>query len=309
MKKILSALLSISIGAVFIASAAAKIYPMEPFEFQFVDMGIATWNTAPYIARVFIGMEFFLGMLLIFNISIRKFTVKFAMALLMVFTVYLAYKIYTEGNTGNCGCFGETLKMTPLQGILKNIVLLIACAVLYFLADWEWRIERWKYPVMCVMLVISLCLGFFIYPVNAVFNSAMDKKKVNYKLPLELMYTSKQMQKPKIDLRKGKHVIAFLSLTCGHCRIAAKKIHVMNKKNPSIPFYLSLNGDEELLPVFFDDTHVQNIPHNLFLGPTEWLPVAGISLPIIMCVDDGIVKKKFDGMDLNESYIEDWLKK
>ena len=74
MKKIILILLSGSIGLLFIVSAATKIYPMEPFEYQFVDIGIASWKTAPFIARFFIGVEFFLGMLLILNIFLKKFT-------------------------------------------------------------------------------------------------------------------------------------------------------------------------------------------------------------------------------------------
>jgi hypothetical protein len=309
MKKVILFLLSASIGLLFIVSAATKIYPMEPFEYQFVDIGIASWKTAPFIARFFIGLEFFLGMLLILNISLKKITLKFAIVLLSIFCIYLLYKIYTEGNTGNCGCFGETVKMTPLQGILKNIVLIAACVVCYFAAGEDWWAVKWKKTLIPILFVSAMCLGFFVYPMDATFSSTMDKANINYKVPLELMYDARQMEKPKIDLTKGKHIIAFLSLTCPHCRIAAQKINVMHKKNPGIPFYIALNGDKELLPAFFDDTHTQNIPHNLFLGPKDWIQVAGISLPIIMYLDNSIVRKKCNGMEIDQDDMETWLKK
>ncbi|HRH57536.1 MAG TPA: hypothetical protein PLS10_07790 [Chitinophagales bacterium] len=308
MKKIILILLSASIGLLFIVSAATKIYPMEPFEYQFVDIGIASWKTAPFIARFFIGVEFFLGMLLILNIFLKKFTLKFAITLLSVFCIYLIYKIYTEGNTGNCGCFGEAVKMTPLQGILKNIILIAACAVCYFTTGEDGWPEKWKKIIIPVLLVGAMCLGFFVYPMDATFSSTMDKANINYKVPLELMYDAQQKEKPKIDLTKGKHIIAFLSLTCPHCRIAAQKINVMNKKNPQIPFYIALNGGKELLTDFFDDTHTQNIPHNLFLGPKDWIKVAGISLPIIMYVDNSIVRKKCNGREIDQDDMEAWLK-
>jgi hypothetical protein len=282
---------------------------MEPFEYQFVDMGIATWNTAPYLARIFIGIEFFLGGMLVLNVALRKFTVRFAMLLLVVFTGYLLHKIITEGNTGNCGCFGVAIKMTPLQGILKNIVLLVACAILYVISGKDYWNNFWKKITVPALLIASMCLGFFIYPVDATFVRSADKKQVGYRVPLELMYTDRQKEKPRIDLTKGKHVVAFLSLTCPHCRIAGGKIHVMNKKNPSIPFYLALNGDPAKLPEFFDDTHAKNIPHNLFLGPQDWMKVAGFNLPVIMYIENGIVVKKCDGIDLSQSDIEAWLKK
>lgn len=309
MKKIITILLSISIGFLFIVSAATKIFPMEPFEYQFVDIGVASWKTAPYLARFFIGIEFFLGMLLILNISLRKFTLKFAISLLVFFCIYLSYKIISEGNTGNCGCFGEAVQMTPLQGILKNVVLIIACIVCYLSAEKDFWNSKWKKLVIPVLFTGSMCLGFLIYPLNATFSSTMDKNNINYKVPLELMYDSTQIEKPKIDLTKGKHIIAFLSLTCPHCKIAAQKINIMHKKNPDIPFYLALNGDKELLNDFFDNTHAQDIPHNLFLGPGSFIQVAGLNLPIIMYLENSIVRKKCNGLELDQEDMEAWLKK
>ena len=153
MKNTITILLSISIGLLFIVSAATKIYPMEPFEYQFVDIGVASWKTAPYMARFFIGLEFFLGMLLILNISLRKFTLKFAVALLVFFCIYLTYKIIIEGNTGNCGCFGEAVKMTPLQGILKNVALIATCIVCYFSTEKDFWNLKWKKIVTPVLFI------------------------------------------------------------------------------------------------------------------------------------------------------------
>jgi thiol-disulfide isomerase/thioredoxin len=309
MKKILAILLSISIGILFIVSAATKIYPMEPFEYQFVDIGMATWKTAPYIARFFIGVEFFLGLLLIFNILLRRFTIKFAIALLVVFCIYLVYRIILDGNVGNCGCFGEAIKMSPLEGILKNIVLIVSCVVIYFITTedaWKPILKKIFIPIF---FITSMCLGFFIYPIDAAFSSTLDKTTVNYKVPLELMYKETQVDKPKIDLTKGKHVIAFLSLTCPHCKIAAKKMNVMHKKNPNIPFYYALNGDKELLNTFLEDTNTKDVPHSLFLGPQDWMQVAGISLPVIMYIENSIVIKKTNGLEIDQTDIENWLKK
>lgn len=309
MKKILSILLSISIGAIFIVSAATKIYPMEPFEYQFVDIGIANWQTAPYIARFFIGMELFLGMLLIFNILLRKFTIKFAIALLLMFNVYLIYRIILDGNVGNCGCFGEAIKMSPLEAIIKNIVLIICCVALYVISEKDMWKPILKKIFIPILFIASMCLGFFIYPIDYVFNSSLDKTTVNYKVPLELMYSETQREKPSIDLTKGKHIIAFMSLTCPHCKIAAQKMNIMHKKNPAIPFYYALNGDKELEAGFIENTNTKNIPHHMFLGAKDWINVAGISLPVIMYVDNGIVVKKTDGLTIDQNDIELWLKK
>lgn len=309
LKKILSILLSASIGLLFIFSAASKIYPMEPFEFQFVDLGVASWNTAPYFARILIGLEFFIGMMLILNIALRKFTLKFAMFLLVIFSIYLVFKISTDGNSGNCGCFGIAVKMTPLQGILKNLILLLSCIVVFVLKEPEYWKSKWKRILIPVLFISSFLLGFFIYPVHLNFSSRLSKSAVNYQIPLELLYEETVEDKPAIDLRKGKHVIAFLSMSCMHCRIAASKMQIMKKKNPAIPFYFIINGDKERLTEFLEDTQVKTIPYSIFLGPEKWMQMAGVTLPVIMLVENSEVKKKFNGMDLNQTAIENWMKK
>jgi len=142
MKKILSILLSISIGLLFIFSAITKLIPMEPFEYQFVDIGVASWKTAPYIARIFIGIEFFIGFLLILNIALKKFTLKVSIAFLVFLTGYLIYKIIIDGNAGSCGCFGEALPMSPLEGIIKNVILIVCCIVCYFAIEKEFLVRK-----------------------------------------------------------------------------------------------------------------------------------------------------------------------
>lgn len=280
---------------------------MEPFEFQFVDLGIATWNTAPYIARIFISMEFFIGMLLVLNIALKKFSLKAAGFLLVSFSIYLIFRIITDGNNGNCGCFGEYVKMTPLQGLIKNIILMICCIGCYFSIDKElWQV-KWRNLVLPILGIGSLCLGFFIYPIDAKHSSSVNSEAINYRAPLELMYDSTQVEKPSINLMKGKHIIAFLSLTCSHCRVAAKKLYIIHKKNSNLPIYFALNGEKAMLTDFFEDTHTKNIPHNLFLGPDSWMKVAGFSLPIIMYVDNAVVKKKCNGNEIDQSDMEQWV--
>jgi len=83
----------------------------------------------------------------------------------------------------------------------------------------------------------------------------------------------------------------------------------MHKKNPNIPFYYALNGDEDKLKPFIEYTNTKDVPHSLFLGPKDWIQVAGISLPVIMYVDNSIVVKKTNGLDIDQHDIEEWLKK
>src|SRR5258708_3348656 len=105
LKKLIFIVLSMLMGAIFIFSGYTKLYPIEPFEYTFVDMGVAGWKLAPFIARFFIGLEFFIGILFFCNIKIRT-TAKISIAVLVFFSLYLIGLIFLTGNKGNCGCFG-----------------------------------------------------------------------------------------------------------------------------------------------------------------------------------------------------------
>lgn len=299
-------LLSISIGFVFIVSAITKLFPIEPFEYQFVDIGLASWNTAPYVARFFISIEFLVGFLFVLNLSLRKWTIRLAAFILLVFSTYLLYKIMKEGNVGNCGCFGEVYKMTPLQGLLKNIGLFVAVIALYWSAEKDYWSSKYKKIAFPLLVIGSLVLGFFINPLYAKYhpNSAMNR--VNYALPLSYLYEDSLQAPPTVNLKQGKHIVAFLSLTCSHCKVAAKKLHLIQKRNPALPIYLVLNGDAELLATFLKENQVENIPHSLFLGPDKWTQLAGFFLPVIMYVEEGIVQKKVNGILVEQDDMEKW---
>src|SRR3989344_2972752 len=130
LKQFLLGLLSCVLGVVFIYSAYTKLDPIEPFEFTFVDLGVANWRFAPFIARFFIGTEFFIGLLLVFNIKV-KLTNKLTIATLIFFSLYLTGLLLLSGNKGNCGCFGTHLVMTPLQALFKNGIMIGLSWLLY----------------------------------------------------------------------------------------------------------------------------------------------------------------------------------
>lgn len=308
-KKILAAKIAIALGLVFIYSGYTKLLPViETFEFTFVDIKIANWYTAPLLARLLIGLEFFIGFLLIINYNLKKFTLPLTVALLLFFIVYLIGLLIFSGNSVNCGCFGEHHRMTPVQGILKNVIMIVGALIVYFFYEgWKLKMNR----LFLSFIGLSVCITpFIINPIDYAYTSNNLDEKINYPLELNLLYEPEDTSKveiPKIELRKGKQVLAFLSLTCSHCRIAAKKFRLIKKNNPSIPIYFILNGEKKNYASFIADTKADNIPSSYCLGKT-FIQLASAQLPRIYYLDNGIVTKKVDYFELNQYQIEDWLK-
>ena len=305
-KKIIFTILSTLLGLVFIFSGYTKLYPIELFEITFVDIGVSTWKIAPFIARVMIGLEFFLGIMLVLNLYLKKFTIKAVIALLGIFTVFLIITIIMQGNSGNCKCFGNMIEMTPLESIIKNIILLCFSLLIYFF-HYGYKIPFRKIIVL-LCIIISLALPFILNPVDLITSAQLQDGKVNYKLDLDLVYNSDDPIKPSLDLRKGKHIVAFMSLTCPHCRVAGYKLHVIHKKNPEISIYMFLNGDDFNLKPFFEDTRTEDIPHSMLLGE-RFVKLAGVKLPVIFWINNSFVEKKMKYMYINQQDIEEWIKK
>lgn len=72
-------------------------------------------------------VEFSLGILMLF--AIRRRIVSRLMVALMVLMTLTTVWIYIADPVKDCGCFGDALKLTNAQTLLKNIVLLAAAAV------------------------------------------------------------------------------------------------------------------------------------------------------------------------------------
>jgi hypothetical protein len=307
-KRIIAILISIGLGLIFLYSGYTKLTPLiETFEFTFVDIGIGNWYTAPVIARILIGLEFFIGALLLMNYHLKKFTLPLTLGLLLFFIIYLLLQITISGNSGNCGCFGEHLKMTPLQAIIKNIIMIAAALVVYFLyGGWRVKLNTLFLSVIGVTVVL---VPFIVNPVDYSYTSNNLDEKVNYPLELNLLFQPEDTSKvevPKVDIRKGKQVVAFLSLTCHHCRIAAKKFRLIKKSNQNLPIYFILNGDKSNYKPFIEDTKADNIPSSYCLGKS-FVQLATTHLPRIYYLDNGIVIKKVDYFELNQYAIEQWI--
>lgn len=295
--------LSVLVGAVFVFSAFTKLYPIEFFELAFLELNIFSWKQAPFAARIIIGTELFVGFLLILNIRTGKWFYKFIIALLVGFSIHLIIQIWLQGNEGNCGCFGNFFTMTPLEGILKNIVLIAASWVLLKFH------QGFKIPysklIVSVIIAVGLVLPFILNPVILDASEHMQKEVTGYPLPLKSFYENQEVS-TKIDLRKGKWVIAFLSASCPHCRIAGLKLRIIKDKNPDIPVFFVINGKGEKLESFFSETKSEHIPH-MFLKGDEFIKISGPSLPAIFMIAEGIVEVKPDYVILDQDYIENWL--
>lgn len=134
------------VAILFIFSAYTKLIPIEAFEKQLVDQGITNWCFAPILARCIIAFEFFLGIAFLQNHYFKKFILPATALMLVAFCIHLTYQIITQGNSGNCGCMGQIIPMTPLQALIKNVVTLSLLTYI-FLNYKNTKDQKHRYPL------------------------------------------------------------------------------------------------------------------------------------------------------------------
>ena len=223
-KKILFTILSLTIGAVFIFSAISKIPTLEQFGWTIVETTFFNWTMAEWSARILIGLELFLGILFIIHFRIKKVAIPFSIALLTAFTLYLFLVIKQYGTSGNCGCFGEYIPMTPLQSVVKNAGMIFILAMMSRI-QYEWNF-KWANLLTMLLFLGSISIPIIISPPESIY-LAEKEPILNKPIPLSLLYHSQNNKAPIKELRKGKHVIAFMSMTC---ESSQKNAHHERKK-------------------------------------------------------------------------------
>ncbi|MBI3501910.1 MAG: hypothetical protein HY063_08955 [Bacteroidetes bacterium] len=306
-KKIISFLLRLIIGGTFIASAYAKLYPVEIFEMKFVETNLIGWNVAPFIARFFIAIEFMLGAFLILNISF-KFAIKSSIAILLFFSFYLLYVIIFQPQEEDCGCFGIYLKMSPQISLLKNVVLLAMSFLLlrFNKTNAHWKFLQW---VRLAIIVSSLALPFILNPVFAEMPpNAFNADLVGKKLDTSALKDFTDAQGNKIDIQSGKKIICFFSMQCRFCKLTAKKIGIIQKKlsNEELPIYFVFWGEEKNLSPFMKEAKTENVPSQI--ASTEiFFKLSGSDLPSVYFLEDGVVKKKLGFLTFTQEEVEQFL--
>ncbi len=278
----------ISIAFLFLLSAVAKLYPSPYFAIstfevkQLYPLGFSG-DVAPYFSRILIGIEFALGVLLLQKHYLRKLVIPATLLMLAVFTTHLSIVTFQDGgNSGNCGCFGSLLPMTPIEAILKNIVAMVLLGVLLKVMPKKDE-SKSNFWVLSTTTLAFILLLFMLAPIQAKSNFVdVTGTEPEEATPIETVVPVKSdlivktvksdtlkkvvaeikdepLQKKsgysiyfsKID--NGKKALCFFVPGCDHCREVAKELTEMKAKDKNFPEIriIFMNEEADLIPEFF----------------------------------------------------------
>ena len=309
-RRFLFNVLRIIFGLFFIVSGFTKLYPIEPFEFQIVDTGISNWTLAPFLARILIGLEVFLGVLFLVGIYLKQARIATAI-LLVFFSVYLIYIRFILGITEDCGCFGVYLSMGPIPSLFKNIALLILLFLLHINHLFLFELKKYNKLIFSILFIVVFALPFILNPIDIARTYHMTSEKVGKPIEMDL-FDNTDFSGDTINLKNGNKVVCFFSLTCPVCKLAAKKLAILEKQHDNkLPIYFVFWGTPqkvgELYTKFIKETNCANV-HNKYLDTKSFLTLSGPALPAIYYLQDGIIKNKTAYRDLVPDEVVDFLK-
>ncbi|WP_338409856.1 DoxX family protein [uncultured Flavobacterium sp.] len=336
-KNAISWIIRIVISALFIVSAVAKLYPSPYFAIstfevkQLYPLGFSA-NFAPYFSRFLIGIELALGILFLLPVKVRKIITPTSILLLLIFTTHLMYEtLKNGGNSGNCGCFGSLLPMTPIEAIIKNIVAVVVLIWFYKLNSKETNKNKaWFLSTVTLAAILGLFMVAPIRPIESTVEinvSEINKtsiptekdtiiktiesfilksnketiEKVNETID-EPNLTQSGYSKYFSDIDRGKKILCFFAPGCDHCQDSAKELTAMKKIDKNFPDVNIIFMNEEVykIPEFFKIAEaiypykvIEIIPFWNELGNNR-------NTPGIFYLWNGNSVKVFDGIDANK---------
>lgn len=259
-KLVLSWAIRILISVLFIISAYAKIYhePSAYFSIttfeakQLVPLGFDSLIAAIF-SRILIALELSLGIFILLPYRFKKLVLPGTIALLAIFCVHLGVQIYLTGNSGNCGCFGALLPMTPLEAIVKNILAIGLLMALFKLPINESKSKNSLFILLSLYFVFAISM--FIYlPIkssNVVESSfVIDQNVYDINGPKSVKSEFGEAL-PFADT--GRVLLCFFAPGCDHCRATIRSIDSLSKISTNFPKVEIVFMEEEVekIPEFF----------------------------------------------------------
>lgn len=273
-------------------SGLAKLFPIEPFENIFIELGVSNWLLVPFVARLVIAFELFIGLAIIFNLWLKNKVYYLAQTSLLFFTGYLLFLLITKGNNVDCGCFGSLIELSPIISIGKNIVLMIS---LFFIPRRYYSIGiAWG---VTLIISFSLALPLILNPIG-IHN--VQGIEVNEKIDFSELPPIYQTDN-HINFSKGKKVVAFFSYKCSHCINASRKFVLLDKQHKIDNLYFVVGSrKEEGLLKFIDET--KPVFPIIWMNDDDFFKYAGGRLPAIVYIEDGVMKRNWygDRFDVND---------
>ncbi|MBR1838220.1 MAG: DoxX family protein [Bacteroidaceae bacterium] len=276
------------LGATYVFSGLTKAVDPAGMEHKlmayFRQWDILTWTADSLwltaIVLLLATVEFMLGIWLLIGIR-RRFTSFALAAITAVFTLLTIY-IYIKEPVPDCGCFGDAIKLTNGQTLLKNIVLLTLTLPILLYSHAIYRLVRrstqWLASLVSAVFIVACgiysssyvpLVDFTNYVPGFSFNSAMEGKLGEQALEdafnFAVLDTAGNDITPDVTLSEGYTFLAIaqpLSSTDRSVSDRIAEIYRRAKQQGDCQFYFLTASDSAAFATWRDATDAPYVPHH-----------------------------------------------
>lgn len=155
LKKHISKICPLLLGILFLLSAFSKSFDMYQFAVKVTEYGFPMLH---FIAPLIVGVEYILGVSLIFNIRLKWVSI-FGIVFVSFLTLVFLYGWLFKG-IQDCGCFGHLsfMNTSPIFTLIRNGIIIVLFALILW--SGENSMELSIFVIMAFVLVIGV--GEFI---------------------------------------------------------------------------------------------------------------------------------------------------
>ena len=223
--------------------------------------------TASYFSRTLIGCELALGILLLQPHFYKRLVLPMSFLILFIFSAHLSYDILTNGNSGNCGCFGSLLPMSPLQALIKNIIAMGLIGLLY--AKTDKLKDKMNFSFVSSITFASILAVYLVGPLKKAQTVIQDQPEIEMNdngnnsttvidtigvkvaadnttiKDIKVEEVVPKIDEPKkkksgfsnffADIDKGRKILCFFAPGCDHCKETAKELTQLKKQVADFP--------------------------------------------------------------------------
>ena len=309
-----------SVGSMFIIAATLKLMSIDEFELYIYSFDIFNFLLTTLFSRMLIAAEMVLGLMLVFRMN-YKITRQITLVSLILFTLFLLY-VLAFRDDDNCHCFGDLVKLSPLESIVKNVVLI---GVLFFVKTQRHRDTETQSRFVDlfvnrfidfrkVLLVVAVMIPFVVTPMDSVYKMIYSSEKeissvdlyesFDKLVAMDFIDNDIVFDSVSVFEAKGDKIVALVSSGCKYCRLGVKKLSMIMKNKDISPDNVNIFiwGSREGILNFREETMTEGCSY-WHIMPHEAVDITLGRFPIFIILKEKEIVNISDFRDIDESLL------
>ena len=318
-----SKFINIVIGSVFIIAAILKLMSIDEFEIYIYSFDIFSFLLTTFVSRIIIIGEFILGLFLILKIN-YKLTWRLTFISLILFTLFLIY-VAIFRQDANCHCFGELVELSPLESIIKNLVMIALLILGQRTTDNRHKLKvqssklkaqssKFKAQSSKLLVLSSTFLVFIISPPDSIYKMIYSTEKEvstvdlykSFDEVVKIDFTEEGLVFDSIPSFKEKEnqLIVVVSSGCKYCRLGLKKLSLMMKNEDLATDNVDIFiwGSPEGIENFRNETMTEDYSY-WHIMPNRAIEITYGRFPIFIFLKEKDIIKIGDFRDVDDAFI------